>query len=190
MPFIGAYIDTLYHQIKNEEALFRLDELKGLYSIYYIPLKIENFRIHPSIEQISVYEKISDFLEEAEMIKLSKEKYFLGIPSKAKIIYKKLRSSIPKYANEHKKYLQLSMELIKYSQKVVIPENIEHILKNGFSNKEFLNYNPPLVDLDYYRVQTCKQIFPSSFPNFIFSDGATRGMTDQYFLEYYLGERE
>jgi hypothetical protein len=52
-----------------------------------------------------------------------------------------------------------------YSNPIKIP-NIDYF-RELYSSK----YNPPLVDLDYYRVQICKKVSPNSFPNFRLPDG-------------------
>ncbi|MDF2953056.1 MAG: hypothetical protein OD816_000301 [Thermodesulfobacterium sp.] len=182
--FIGNFIQLLKDQIKDTEAKFRLDQLLGIYSNYSNPLKIETFTIFPNISITSIYHRISDFLDEAEIIELSKNRHLLGIPSKAKIALMKMKKGIRHFFSEkkYKKYIGITTELLQIVgtlEGVRIP-NIEYF-RELYSSE----YNPPLVDLDYYRVQICKQVNPGSFPNFILPDGATRALTDKYFLRYW-----
>jgi len=187
--FIGSFIQSLRDQIEDTEAKFRLDQLLGIYSNYSNPLKIETFTIFPNISIPSIYHKISDFLDEAEIIELSKNRHLLGIPSKAKIKLIEMKKGIRHFFSEkkyekYKKYIGITREFLQIvgtTEGVRIP-NIEYF-RELYSSE----YNPPLVDLDYYRVQICKQVSPNSFPNFMLPDGATRAISDEYFLRYWEG---
>ncbi|RLI76419.1 hypothetical protein DRP04_12675 [Archaeoglobales archaeon] len=57
-------------------------------------MKIETFTIFPKISIPSIYHKISDFLDEAEVIELSRNRYYLGIPSMAKTMYIKIKKAV------------------------------------------------------------------------------------------------
>lgn len=181
--FIGYFIQLLKEQIDDAEAKFRLDQLFGIYSNYSNPLKIETFAISPNISIPSIYHKISDFLDEAEIIELSKNRYLLGISSKAKTALIKMKKGIRHFFSEKKyeKYIGVVTEL---TQIVETTEGIKIPSIDFFKGLYSSEYNPPLVDLDYYRVQICKQVSPNSFPNFMLPDGATRALSDEYFLRY------
>ena len=181
--FIGDFIQSLKDQIDDAEANFRLDQLFGIYSNYSNPLKIETFATYPNISIPSIYHKISDFLDEAEIIELSKNRYLLGIPSKAKTALIKMKKGIRHFPSgkKYEKYISIATELtqiVGFLEGIKIP-NIDYF-RELYSSE----YNPPLVDLDYYRVQICKQVSPNSFPNFMLPDGATRAISDEYFLRY------
>ncbi|MCD6513891.1 MAG: hypothetical protein J7L07_03105 [Candidatus Odinarchaeota archaeon] len=187
--FIGSFIQLLKDQIEDVEAKFRLDQLLGIYSNYSNPVKIETFTIFPKISIPSIYHKISDFLDEAEVIELSRNRYYLGIPSMAKTMHIKIKKAVRHFFSEkkyekYKKVIGISTELI---QTVGATEGIKIPNIDCFRELHSLEYHPPLVDLDYFRVQICKQVSPNSFPNFMLPDGATRAISDEYFLRY---ERE
>lgn len=178
--FIGEYIRSLREYITDDEARFRLDQLSGIYSNYSKPLKIEAYTVIPDISMPSIYEKISDFLDEAEILELSSNRYLLGIPSKSKIAYLKIKKGLGYFLSEKKyeKYIKPAVELMKvggFGQSMNIPD--VDFLRKLYPSK----YSPPLTDLDYYRVQTCKKISPNSLPNFVLPDGVTRAIDDSYF---------
>lgn len=179
--FIGYSIQSLKDQIAGDEAKFRLDQLVGIYSNYSNPLKIETFTVFPNISIPSIYHKISDFLDEAEIIELSKNRYLLGIPSKAKKALIKMKKGIRHFFSEKKyeKYIGAAMEL---TQIVGTTEGLKIPNIDYFRELYSSEYNPPLVNLDYYRVQICKKVSPNSFPNFMLPDGATIAISDEYFL--------
>lgn len=181
--FIGDFIQLLKDQIDDAEANFRLDQLFGVYSNYSNPLKIETFATYPNISIPSIYHKISDFLDEAEIIELSKNRYLLGIPSKAKTALIKMKKGIRHFFSEKKyeKYIGAATEL---TQIVGITEGIKIPNIDYFRELYSSEYNPPLVYLDYHRVQICKKVSPNSFPNFMLPDGATIAITDEYFLRH------
>ena len=178
-PLIPYHIQTLRGQLQNEEAKFRLDQVQGIYSIYLHPERIETFVVYPGASTPSIYERISDFLDEAAVLELSKSRYMLGIPSKARMAMIEIGKRARHLKTEHdkQKWIRVVSELIQVAGRnygVNFPKI--DALETSFST-----YNPPLVDLDYYRVQACKTASPGSFPNFILPDGITRALGDEYF---------
>lgn len=167
---IGVFIQKLKEQINDDEAKFRLDQLYGIYSAYSNPLKIETFTIFPTIPKPSIYHRISDFLDEATIIELSRNRNLLGIPSKTKISLINIRKGVRHFLLEKKyqKYIQLAMDFIQILK--VIPDikipNIDY-----FRELYSLEYNPPLINLDYYRMKISKKFDPYSVPTFMFPDG-------------------
>ena len=184
---IGYFIQSAREQIKNKEAKSRLDQLEGLYSSYSKPLKIDTFTLFPKSIKPSIFERIADFLNEAEIIELSKRRHLLGIPGKAKVDLIKIRKYFKRLLlkREYKGIIHSATELIQIlglAGGVKIP-NIDYFVEY-FKDLYSGQYNPPLVDLDYHRVQICKEVSPKSTPNFILPDGATRAMTDEYFRHW------
>ena len=178
--FIGVSIQSLLGGVKDTEARFRLKQLDGIFSHYSKPIKIETFTVVPSASIPSIYSRISEFLDEAEIIDLQKHRYRLGLPGMAKkalLSCKKIANHISTDAR-YKGWIAPATELIhtvEATTGIKIPKI--DILKEFYAT----GYNPPLVDLDYYRVQVCKEVSPGSSPNFILPDGATRAIADTYF---------
>jgi hypothetical protein len=175
---IGHSIHRLKESINDAEGKIRLDQLLGIYSNYSNPLKIESFSIYPTISIPSIYSKLSDFLDETEIIEISKNRYLLGIPGRAKAAFLKIKKEIRQFLGNKKyeKYIGKSSELIQIigsSQGIKIP-NVN--FKDFFPSE----YNPPLVDLDNYRRLVCKQIEPNKPPAFMLPDGASRCYSDDY----------
>jgi hypothetical protein len=182
--YIGYFIHSVREQIKNTEAKSRLDQLEGIYSSYCKPLKIDTFSLLPKAMKPSIFERIADFLDEAEIIELSKRRYLLGIPDKAKVGLIKIRKYFKPLLlkRKYKSIIHSAVELIQIfglTGGTKIP-NIDYIVEY-FQDLYSGQYNPPLVDLDYHRVQICKEVSPKSTPNFMLPDGVTRAMTDEYF---------
>lgn len=185
--FVGSTIDALRDNIKDEEARSRLDGLYGVYSLYQKPEKIDALTILPEVPIPSIYQRISDLLDDAEIIELSKNRYFLGFPSKAKAALIRIQRwgrnvlMNRKYMN----YIKATTDLIQVastSAGLPVPSgSMPEILRNILASP----YNPPLIDLDYFRVKICRSVSPSHFPNFIMPDGATRAVTEEYFHKYY-----
>ena len=185
--FVESYIDTLKSNIKNEEARFRLDEIYGINSVYKKPEKLSSLTIIPEVTIPSIYQRICDFLDEAEIIELSRNRYLLGIPSKAKVALIRAQRWVRNFLTKqnYKDYIRVATDLIQIastSTKFDAPITVmSEILKNLLTS----TYNPPLIDLDYFRVKICKSVSPNHLPNFIMPDGATRSMTEEYFQKYY-----
>jgi hypothetical protein len=177
---IGFALEDLRGHVKSAEARVRLDQIFGIYSSYVNPLKIDTFTIIPSISNPSIYGKISDFLDESKIIELSENRHLLGIPSKTKIALIKIKKCIRHLCldKRYKKYIQPTSEIIQTmgsTEGIPFP-NIAKLKELCFSE-----YNPPLVDLDYYRVQICSKVNSKSWGCFMFSDGITRSVSMDYF---------
>jgi len=185
--FLGHFIDMLRDNVQDGEAKFRLDQLYGVFHIYQAPEKIDTLTMSPKIPIPSIYQRISDLLEEAEIIELSRDRYLLGIPSKAKtalINIKKWKRTV--LANrKYKNYVGVAADLIQIAGDSVGVSVPVTDLSENLMNLLTSTYNPPLIDLDYFRVRICKAVSPNHFPNFIMPDGATRGMAEEYFHKYY-----
>jgi len=183
LSFIGFSTNDLRKNVKDEEARFRLDQLYGVYSIYQKLDRIDVLTMLPGVSIPSIYDRINELLNEAEIIELSKDRYLLGIPSKAKIALQRIKLGISNISRnkKYKSYIGAASDLIQIagaSHGVPIPsKSVYEVLKNIQASP----YNPPLIDLDYFRVRVCKLVSPGRFPNFILPDGATRGMADEYF---------
>jgi hypothetical protein len=184
---IGYFIQRVREEIKNREAKIRLDQLEGIYLSYSKPLKIDTFTLLPRALKPSISERVADFLDEAEIIELSKKRYLLGIPNKAKtglIKIKKYFKKVPPLIQKYRNLIRIAEGFIQISGLTggaKIP-NIDYLITHL---ELYLDkYNPPLTDLDYHRVQICKKISPTSTPNFMLPDGATRAISDEYFFHW------
>lgn len=176
--FIGTSIKSLLESIRGAEAKFRLKQLDGIFSHYSKPIKFETFAVVPSASIPSIYLRISEFLDEAEIIQLQQQRYQLGLPGMAKKVLLRSKKIVNRILTKHKRWIAPATELIQIAEtaaQIKIPRI--DILKEIYTT----GYNPPLVDLDYYRVQVCKEVSPGSSPNFMLPDGATRAMADTYF---------
>ena len=182
---LGSFIDLLKNNIENEEAKFKLDELYGIFSLYKTE-RLETLTLFPKVTIPSIYQRISDLLNEAEIVELSKNRYLLGIPSKVKVALIKIKKwkrnvlTDGKYMN----YIKAAMDLIQIATDSIGLSVPVKTASKLLSDLLISKYNPPIIDLDYCRVEICRLVSPKHFPNFILPDGATRGMTEEYFQRY------
>lgn len=184
--YVGNLTEILKNHVKDSEGKARLTQIQGIYNLYEQPVKIEVFTVFlgPSIP--TIYDRISDFMDEAAIQELSQTRYLLGIEDRvnqaiaALIGIKKWGRNLlsdPRY----KKYFRTASQIIQTASSLadlgLPPADFSDILGS--------TYNPPLTDLDYFRVRICKEISPKHTANFILPDGATRGISEDYLEHYY-----
>lgn len=180
---LKSIMSFLRKEIKGKEAKARLDQIIGLYNIYEVQSEIPIVVLRPQVVIPSVYERINDILEDAMILSYSRQRYLLGVPGRIKATL----ASLKKWGKDKlisRKYatiLDIGRETVKVGSLLTgtslplpdVSKLIQELLQ--------FKYNPPLVDLDYYRVQICTQVRPDATPNFIMPDGATRALAPDYF---------
>lgn len=159
---IDEILDELKENVKGDEAKFRLDQLYGIHRIYNRPWKIETFTLRPQINVPSIYERVNDLLETAELIELSRSRYFLGIPAKVKIAIAMIRRYVRKIlANrEYSKRLKAATDFIQAAGSLA---GISIPSTNAFESLRSIlmsSYNPPLTDLTYFRYVVANAFTP------------------------------
>jgi hypothetical protein len=180
---LKGMIDILAKEIQNKEAKGRLDQILGLYNIYGNPIGIPVIVLRPQVAIPSIYERINDILDDALILSYSRQRYLLGVPGKIKATLLSLekRGKDKLISRKYAKILDISREMVKVGSFLTgTPLSLPDISRL-FPELVSFKYNPPLVDLDYYRVQICLQIRPGMTPNFIMPDGATRALGPDYF---------
>lgn len=98
---------TLKKYAKEEEQKDTMALIEGILNIY-VKKELENFSIRPK-DYISIKDRLDAVLEDAEMIKNSENRYFLGIPSKIKNSLIRLKKNTRAFYNnpQYNKYLSL-----------------------------------------------------------------------------------
>ena len=163
--FVGSYIDTLKQNFKDAEAKFRLDQLLGIYYSYQKPEKIDTLTPCLDARNIRIRQRVLGLLDEVEILELSKNRYLLGIPSKAKVAMKKIKKGVREIlANkEYSGQIVAATDLIQIlgsSKGVPIPStNVYELLKSI----QMPPYNPPLIDLDYFRFRIARETHSGGF---------------------------
>jgi len=184
---IAACVEVLRDNVEDEEAQFRLDTLQGINSIYRKGEKIQSLTIIPEVTVPSLYDRISDLLDEAEIVELSRSRYLLGIPDKVKIGAIEIRNWVRKaLANEkHNYFIKVATDIIhmagKYTGVLIPSENAYEILKSIHVSPS-RGYNPPMIDLDPFRAKICKSMWPRGYSNFVFPDGVQKGEHTRWHL--------
>jgi len=165
LMFVGSYIDLLKQNVKNAEAKFRLDQLFGIYYSYQKPEKIDTLTPCLNARNISIHQRVLGLLDEVEIIELSKNRYLLGIPSKAKIAIKKIKKGVSELLANKKYSGQIAaatdlIQILCSSKGVSIPStNVYELLKSV----QMSPYNPPLIDLDYFRFRIARETRSGGF---------------------------
>ena len=184
---MGYHIDRLKRIVKDDEAKFRLDEIYGIYYLYQKPEEIDTLTMLPDVRETAVHQRVLDLLDEAEFMELSRQRYLLGLPSKARIAMMKIRKRIKEILVDK-----------KYSQKIAATQDMIHLLSSytGYqiplpnvseilASFNVYSYNPPLVDLDYFRFSIAKKwhdrIMGILLP--LHPDGAVHMITDRGFRD-------
>lgn len=180
---IGHYINMLKEDVEDKEAKIRLDELYGIYYIYQAPKKIDAITLLPKVSHPSIYQRVTNLIDNAEIIELSRNRYFLGIPSKAKIAMIKIRRCIGKilanrrYANQ----ITAATDLI---QTVVSTPEVSIPLKSAYEilkNIQISPYNPPLIDLSYFRFKIAKRFDKNMNVILPLGRGTTESISEDYY---------
>ncbi len=158
-PFVGNMISLLRENMKSEEAKFRLDQLCGIYCIYQKPEKMDTIAILPQPSEPFIYQRINDLLDSAEIIELSKTRYYLGIPSKAKAAVIRIRKHVRRIL-EDKRYsgqIGAATDLVQTAGSLggfsVPTRQMYEILKNI----QMVSYSPPIIDLDFFRAKIARE---------------------------------
>jgi len=167
------------------EAKARIDELIGLWNLYETPTSINVPSIKAGFAEPSIYVRINDLLDEADMIHYSQQRFLLGIGSKSMhaITYLKKWGRDFIAGGKANKLFEVARDVVSLStsstgQPVTLP-NISNLL-SGYNPE----YNPPVIDLDGYRIEIFERISPNSFPNFIMPDGTTRAVGKDWMKSY------
>ena len=144
----------------SPDVLDLLAKLKGLVNVYKYSDEIECFV--DNNQEIPIDRRIEDFLNDAYIYKLSKEKYYFGIPSRAK-------ESVHNFK-------QLIKRAILDNLKCTIKGGVQLYIANCEIELPVLNnqgkyYSPPIVPL--------KDIYLSEINNYISKNSLNR----LYFIE-------
>lgn len=173
LSLIRSEIDKLRNFVKDDEAKARLDQLSGIYYLYQKPRRIDALMLLPTRTNSFISKRVSDLLDEAETIELSKDRYLLGIPSKTKIALKRIKKTVatmlqnPKYSSQITAATDLIQTAISSSGIPIPAVEVYEILKS----MQISAYSPPLIDLDNFRYKIMKKLHCSGF-GVVLGDGA------------------
>jgi hypothetical protein len=163
--FLFERINQLRESMFTDEARFRLDQLQGICNLYQKPKKIPTLRMLPHACEISVQERVARLLDDAEMIELMRNRHFLGIPSKIKLAVKRIHNSIDKIL-ANRKYKNQICAAVDMVQTAVSPSGVRIPLSDVFEilrNLSASSFNPPIVDLNSFRFDVCRQLGTNGF---------------------------
>jgi hypothetical protein len=163
LPFVGSHIDMLKQNVKNAEAKFRLDQLFGIYSSYQKPKKIDTLTPRLDARNIRIRQRVFNILDEVEIQELSKNRHLLGIPSKAEVAMKKIKKCVREISAKYSEQITAATDLIRILASlkgVQVPTtSVYELLKTI----EMSPYNPPLIDLDYFRFRIARETHSAGF---------------------------
>jgi hypothetical protein len=134
-------INRIRSQVKSSESRTLLSRIEGILNCYKIPRQIPS--IAPNV-RIVPKDLLMDLLDEATIIALSQERYFLGVPSKIKIAMVRIKQKVREVlaVPKNRKYLAIASKVGNLATKQV---NIELPEIETQQNKEF---SPPFISLD------------------------------------------
>jgi hypothetical protein len=108
-----------------------------------------------------MYQRINDLLDESSISYLSQQKYVMGLPGKVKGAILRFRKRIRSIRRDpvYKDILSFSSDSMKFFGKT-LPQYGDVVTMGGELLSKFANpnpkYNPPLVDLDRFRIEFSK----------------------------------
>lgn len=149
-------LNVLKQNAQDDEIKFRVDQVYGIYKIYEPPQRIKAVTLRPRLVEPSIFERVNDLLNSAEIMELSRSRYLLGIPGKSKAMLARIRHSIEKLLRkkEHLEKLRAVTDLIQTAGR---PIGISLATKGAFDILQHLqksSYNPPLTSLEEFRMAT------------------------------------
>jgi len=154
------FLDELFNSLHGE-AQVRLAQIQGLWNLYRKQERVPVLTFVPDIVGPDIYQRINDWLDEGTITYLSQQKYLMGIPSKVKAALLKFKKRIRAIRRDptYKDTFNVTSDLMKFSGNI-IPYYGNALSCAGDLLSKFANptpkYNPPLVNLDEYRIETSK----------------------------------
>ena len=154
------FLDELFNSLHGE-AQVRLAQIQGLWNLYSKQESVPVLTFIPDIVGPDIYQRINDWLNESTITYLSQQRYLMGIPSKVKIAILRFKKRISDIRRDpaYKDAFNVTSDLMKFSGNL-IPDFGNALSVAGDLLSKFANptpkYNPPLVDLDNYRIETSK----------------------------------
>lgn len=178
-------VRPLLHHLADKlvgEARVRIDNIIGIWNLYNFVDSVPVPSLESDLADPSIKSRIHDLLDESDLIRYSQHRYMLGMPSRAIqafMFLKKWGRDVMTGA-KHLRFFQLAQEAIMFVSTTVADMPITIPNLSGLISE----YNPPIVDLDSYRIQLAKKARPDVFPSFVMADGSSRTGSQEIMRNY------
>ena len=162
---LGYIFSELRMKLSDDEALYRLNTLNGIYNLYTYKDNIDTITLKRSQYELSIEKRVKKILLESDVIDSSHQRHLFGIP----YLFKKARL---KYNSDVKRILQNPniSNLVNFSKDMILTSNgiPPNILPNipNISKYERNSFNPPIISLKKYRKITLRELFPHNYKKY------------------------
>lgn len=155
LSLLDNICDLLIANERDDEAAFRLNQIKGLANLYK-PFEVSAFEVKTRLSRKSVKNRIRDMFDEAEIIEISRDKCRLGLYDKFKLLIARIKKRTRNFLISNSDYSTLingAMDITTHLTNVPLNridyKNLARLYVKG--------YNPPIICLDELRHKICKE---------------------------------